>query len=257
MVRRAAGHTGETAGVRILAFDTSGGACSAAVWRDGAIAGHRHVAMDRGHTEALMPMVIETLHDSGCAFDELDWLAVTIGPGSFTGIRAGLAAARGIALARALPVLGIDSFATVLSGIGRAVPDEARRPDHRLRVIALDSRRKEVYLRIFSPLGEPLTEPDLVAPDDAALRIGAMRTGGRAIVLAGSAAKELASALRGAGLDILAVPGHEAPDAGDLARLAAIRIAARKSGEALPRLAPLYLHPPYAHPPAGGGRLRP
>ncbi len=243
--------------MRILAFDTSGSACSTAVWRDGGIAAQRRVAMARGHTEALMPMVIETLHAAACTFDELDWLAVTIGPGSFTGIRAGLAAARGIALARALPMLGVDSFATVLWGAGRAVPDDRRGADHRLRVIALDSRRTEVYLRIFSSLGEPLTDPDMVAPDDVAARIGALRIGDRPIVLAGGAAPDVAGALRRAGLDVLAIPGHEAPDAGDLAELAAKRIAARNAGEALPGLAPLYLHPPYAHRPAGGGRLRP
>ena len=235
--------------MKILAFDTSGNACSAAVWRDGAVAARLSEQMVKGHTEALMPMVLEVLRDAECGFDTLDWLAVTIGPGSFTGIRAGLAAARGIALARELPVLGIDTFATVLRGVGRATPDGA---DHRLRVIALDSRRKEIYLRIFSALDEPVSEPDMVAPEDVATRIG-----NRPIVLAGSAAHELEPMLGGAGLDVLAVPGCEAPDAGDLAGLAADRIAVRRAGDVLPRLAPLYLHAPYAVRPAGGGRLRP
>ncbi len=232
-----------------MAFDTSGNACSAAVWRDGGVAAHRGRVMDRGHTEALMPMVLEVLRDADCGFDALDWIAVTIGPGSFTGIRAGLAAARGIALARALPVLGIDTFATVLWGVGRAIPDGA---EHRLRVIALDSRRKEIYLRIFSPLGEPVSEPAMVAPDDVAPRIG-----DRPIVLAGSATDGLERVLGGTGIDVLAVPCRAAPDAADLAGLAAVRIAARKAGEAAPLPAPLYLHPPYAVRPAGGGKLRP
>lgn len=235
--------------MKILAFDTSGNACSAAVWRDGGVAAHRRRAMERGHVEALMPMVIETLSGAGCGFDDLDWLAVTIGPGSFTGIRAGLAAARGIALARALPALGVDTFATVLWGLARAPPDGA---DDRLRVIALDSRRKEVYLRIFSALGEPMSEPAMVAPDDVAIGLG-----DRAIVLAGSAAAGLEGVLRRAGLDVLAVPGLETPDAGDLAALAADRIAALAPGEAAEPLAPLYLHPPHAVAPAAGGRLRP
>ncbi len=235
--------------MKILAFDTSGNACSAAVWRDGGVAARLSEQMVRGHTEALMPMVLEVLRDADCGFDTLDWIAVTIGPGSFTGIRAGLAAARGIALARDLPVLGIDTFATVLWGVGRARPCGA---NHRLRVIALDSRREEIYLRIFSALDEPVSEPDMVAPEDVATRIG-----NRPIVLAGSAAHELEPVLRGASLDVLAVPGFEAPDAGDLAGLAAHRIAERQAGDDLPNLAPLYLHAPYAVRPAGGGRLRP
>ncbi len=235
--------------MKILAFDTSGNACSTAVWRDGGVAARLSERMVRGHTEALMPMVLEVLRKADCGFDTLDWLTVTIGPGSFTGIRAGLAAARGIALARDLPVLGIDTFATVLWGVGRTPPNGA---DHRLRVIALDSRRKEIYLRIFSALGKPISEPELVAPEDVVTRVK-----DRPIVLAGSAAHELEPVLRGAGLDVLALPGFEAPDAGDLAGLAADRIAGRQAGDDLPRLAPLYLHAPHAVRPAGGGSLRP
>lgn len=240
--------------MRILAFDTSGNACSAAVWRDGAIAARRGRRMDRGHTEALMPMVLEVLREAGCAFDALDWLAVTVGPGSFTGIRAGLAASRGIALARALPVLGVDSFATVLWGVGRALPDAA---PGGVRVIALDSRREEIYLRIFSPLDAPVSEPEMVTPDDVASRLRAVGAGAGPVVLAGGAAAELEPVLTDAGYEVLAVAGFEAPDAGDLAALAAARIGALEPGEEVPRPNPLYLHPPYAVRPAGGGRLRP
>ena len=196
-----------------------------------------------------MPMVLGVLRDADCGFDTLDWLAVTIGPGSFTGIRAGLAAARGIALARKLPALGIDTFSVVLRGIARTKPKGA---DHRRRVIALDSRRKEIYLRIFSARDEPVSEPDSVAPEDVAARIG-----DHPVVLAGSAALQSSSVLREAGLDVLVVPGFEVPDAGDLAELAADRIAKRRADDELAQLAPLYLHAPYAVRPAGGGRLRP
>ena len=235
--------------MKILAFDTSGDACSAAVWRNGGVAARLSEQMVRGHTEALVPMILEVLHKADCGFDTLDWLAVTIGPGSFTGIRAGLAAARGIALARELPTLGIDTFATVLWGVDQAPPNEA---DHRLRVIALDSRRKEIYLRIFSGPDEPVSEPEMVVPEVVATRIG-----NRPIVLAGSAAHDLEPVLREVGVDVLAVPGFEAPDAGDLAGLAAHQIAKRQAGDDLPKLAPLYLHAPNAVRPAGSGRLRP
>ena len=80
--------------MKILAFDTSGNACSAALWHDGAITAHVCEKMERGHTEALLPMINRVLGAAESGFDAIDWLAVTIGPGSFTGIRAGLAAAR-------------------------------------------------------------------------------------------------------------------------------------------------------------------
>ena len=235
--------------MKILAFDTSGDKCSAAVWRDGSVAACLSEQMVRGHTEALMPMVSKVLQQADCNYDGLNWLAVTIGPGSFTGIRTGLAAARGISLARNLPALGIETFAMVLWCIDRTLLNGT---EHRLRVIALNSRRKDIYLRIFSPLDEPISEPDIVAPEDITTRIG-----NQPIVLAGSAAHNLKSLLLRTGVDVLTVPGLEAPDAGDLAALAANQITERQAGDTLPSLAPLYLHAPYAVQPTSGGRLRP
>jgi tRNA threonylcarbamoyladenosine biosynthesis protein TsaB len=235
--------------VRILAFDTSGSACSAALWRDGAVAARRHEPMERGHTEALMPMLLEVLRVSDTRFDELDWLAVTTGPGSFTGIRAGLATARGIALARGLPALGVDTFATALWRIDGHV---ASVDDDRLRVIALDSRRREIYLKIFSSSGETLMQPDMVAPDDIAGRIE-----GHSIWLGGSAAPDLEGVLGDAGLDVHTLPDSLEANASDLAAIAFHRIKARDPDAAPPALAPLYLQPPRAIAPAAGGRLRP
>src|SRR5215470_1069032 len=95
----------------ILAFDCSGAACSAALWRRGALAAHRYRTMTRGHAEALMPMLAETVAQAGETFHALTAVAVTVGPGAFTGIRIGLAAARGIGLAATIPVVGVTTFA--------------------------------------------------------------------------------------------------------------------------------------------------
>jgi tRNA threonylcarbamoyladenosine biosynthesis protein TsaB len=234
--------------VKILALDTSGNACSAALWRDGTVAAHVYEKMERGHTEALLPMINAVLRDAESDFDAIDWLAVTVGPGSFTGIRAGLAAARGIALARTLPVFGVDTFTTVLQGIRRVRPGDHGR---RHRVIALDSRRKELYLQVFSAFDDPVSEPELIVPERAFARMG-----GQPVILAGSGASQLRRAMP-PGCDVIAIPETEAPDAQDLATVAANRIAGRSPNEPLPPLAPLYLHPPYAKRPADGGRLRP
>src|SRR5262245_36705535 len=104
----------------ILALDCSGAACSAALWRQGVLAAHRYRAMTRGHAEALMPMLAETVAQAGETFHSLTAMAVTVGPGAFTGIRVGLAAARGIGLAAAIPVVGVTTFAAVAEAIPEA-----------------------------------------------------------------------------------------------------------------------------------------
>ena len=96
--------------MKILAFDSATSACSAAIWRDGEIPARRFVAMERGQSEALIPMVVEVLKEAGLTYAEIDFIAVTVGPGSFTGVRIGLAAARGMALAGGLPVVGVTTF---------------------------------------------------------------------------------------------------------------------------------------------------
>ena len=102
--------------MNILALDTSMGACSAAVLAvDGAARRLilRDVPMARGHAEALMPMVAEVMQESGLAFAELDLIAATLGPGSFTGVRIAIAAARGLALVTRAKLFGTDSLSVV------------------------------------------------------------------------------------------------------------------------------------------------
>ncbi|MHA1569433.1 MAG: tRNA (adenosine(37)-N6)-threonylcarbamoyltransferase complex dimerization subunit type 1 TsaB, partial [Alphaproteobacteria bacterium] len=85
--------------VKLLALDTATGACSVAIWHEGGVLRRRVAEMAHGHAEALMPMVREVMHAAGASFTDLDAFAVTVGPGAFTGLRIGLAAARGMALA--------------------------------------------------------------------------------------------------------------------------------------------------------------
>ena len=96
--------------MKILAVDTALGACSVAALLDDAIVAHRWIAMLRGHAEALAPMVQETLEDAHVQLGEFDRLAVTTGPGTFTGQRVGLAFMRGLRLALARPLVGITTL---------------------------------------------------------------------------------------------------------------------------------------------------
>ncbi len=143
----------------ILAFDCSGGACSAAIWSDGRLAGAKFQAMERGHAEALIPQIQAVLEEAGLKPTELDAVATTVGPGSFTGIRIGLAAAKGLALAAELKIMAFTSFEAVLAGLG----DEQRL--ERPVAVAIDSRRGPVFAQLFDPDLKPSGSAASVEPD--------------------------------------------------------------------------------------------
>ena len=85
--------------MKILAFDTALNACSVAIADDGQVLAHTHEKRRRGHAETLLPMIEDEMKKAGITYEDLDLLAVTVGPGTFTGLRIGLAAARGISIA--------------------------------------------------------------------------------------------------------------------------------------------------------------
>lgn len=229
-----------TVDAAVLALDASGGACSVAVSHDGEVVAYRHRAMTRGHAEALVPMIDETLGEAGLGFPEIGAVAVTVGPGSFTGVRAGLAVARGIALARDIPLIGVDSF----EAIGHAMPAPERAG--RAIVIAIDTKRRDLYLSAVLASGETAIEPCVARPEDAVVLLPAAP-----IALAGDGRHMLLPLLQGLDVREIAI---DAPDARDVALLAS-RLAA--SGETRRPALPLYLREPAAVVPKFGGRLRP
>jgi tRNA threonylcarbamoyladenosine biosynthesis protein TsaB len=105
--------------MRVLGLDSALTACSAALWQDGEILARRMEVMPRGQSEALMPMAVAVMGEADLAFEELDRLGVTVGPGSFTGLRIGLAAARGMAVALRLPLVGVTTLEAVAWGVPR------------------------------------------------------------------------------------------------------------------------------------------
>lgn len=218
--------------MRVLAIDTALEACSAAVLdtaRAGIIA-HETQAMARGHAEALMPLIARVLDRADLHFDELDRIAVTTGPGSFTGLRVGISAARGIALASGKPAVGLSTLAAL------AAPFIAA--DDALPVVsAIDARHDHVYLQVFGSGGRTLVGPRLISVRDA-LRVGS--TGRPRLV--GSAARILADAWPDAEQSPTSVDPRRAPDIDWVARLGA---AAAETG-APPK--PLYLRAPDAQP---------
>jgi tRNA threonylcarbamoyladenosine biosynthesis protein TsaB len=166
-----------------------------------------------GHAERLMPMIAEVMQDAGIAFSDLDRIATTVGPGSFTGVRIGVAAARGFCLATGRPVVGVGTLAALAHGarseLGRAL-DECR------LAVAVDARRSMVYVQLFDAAGGALSEPVIENVQAAAERIGVAPT-----IVVGSGAQAVTDAIRAAGGTAEArLPGLQ-PHAESVARLAA------------------------------------
>ncbi|ABC24557.1 tRNA (adenosine(37)-N6)-threonylcarbamoyltransferase complex dimerization subunit type 1 TsaB [Rhodospirillum rubrum] len=218
----------------VLAIDTALAACSVAVVAADRPAVSRHQPMARGQAEVLMPMIAEVMAAAGLGYGDLDLIAVTSGPGSFTGLRVGLATARGLALACGRPAAGIAVPMVLADAALAQAPD-------RPALVLLDNRRGEVHGQSFhgrDDRGLPLAAGPLLTLDlDAARAL----LGEGPTTLAGDGAALLGCAV---------APGLIFADPLRLADLAA-----RGLGERPPR--PLYLRPPDAIAPRDGGRLRP
>jgi tRNA threonylcarbamoyladenosine biosynthesis protein TsaB len=223
----------------LLAIDAAGASCSVALWSQGRVAAHRFAAMGRGQSERLVPMIGDVMAEWGGGFDDLDAIAVTTGPGGFTGVRIGLATARGLALARGLPVIGITTFEVVA-----AAAEPAERAGRRV-VAAIDSKRAAVFLQSFDP---DLVEAGPPAEVPAADLAAALPAG--PLVLTGDATVQVARALAAAGRADVTVAAAAGP--ADAAQLAA-RAALRDPAAAGPA-EPVYLRPPDVTPSGTGGR---
>lgn len=216
--------------MRIFAIDTALEACSAAVLdtEQGTILARESIPMARGHAEALMPLIARVLDMSGADFKAIDRIAVTTGPGSFTGMRVGIAAARGLGLAAGKPVVGLSTLAAFAAPLLAA--------DNTLPVVvAIDARHDHVYLEVLAAGGHVLVTPRVV-PIQEAVRLSA---GGKTR-LTGNAADILAAAWHGLAPSV--VEQRAAPDIDWVARLGAAATESTSSPK------PLYLRAPDAQP---------
>jgi tRNA threonylcarbamoyladenosine biosynthesis protein TsaB len=213
----------------MLAFDSAGSACSVAVSVGDILAYTQRVDSALGQAERLLPMVDRALRRAGLPPTAVDAVATTIGPGSFTGIRIGLAAAKGIALASGARLVGVTSFDAVAVA-------SARRDSFLL--VALESRREDLYIQLFDPQGDPVCEPAAMMPAGLRDAVNAM-IGSLPLLIAGDAAQRAAVMLsqRPATAVLLA----SAPDA-----IGTLRAAMRhlRRGERGSGVRPLYLRLP-------------
>lgn len=211
----------------VLAMDAAGSACSAAVWRNGAIVARRFTEMEHGQAEALIPMVQAVMAEAGLGFESLDLIAATTGPGSYTGVRVGLASARAIASAAGKPLSGVDSFDCIRAGVAGTETGPL--------LVALETRRSDIYIRFYDTDGRVLDTDSVVSEAELVARFG----GNPPFLVAGDAAERAAALLENA--KISAAPRHG--DAAKVAEIAAIRWISEK----MPRpAAPIYLRPPDA-----------
>lgn len=214
--------------MRVLVIDTALGACTAAVFDDDRPLAVRFEPMAKGHQERIGGLARDAMVQAGVDFDSLERIGVTTGPGSFTGLRVGLAFAQGLGAALDRPVVGISTLDALAASV------EAEGPVAAL----IDARRGQVYARLFRD-GVPDGPPEALTLDEAARRIASL--GDEARLVGAGAAVLIAAfpALANGGID-----GRVAPSAEALARLT---LAADPE---TPPPSPLYLRAPDATPPS-------
>ncbi|WP_267551438.1 tRNA (adenosine(37)-N6)-threonylcarbamoyltransferase complex dimerization subunit type 1 TsaB [Rhizobium rhizogenes] len=210
----------------VLALDTAGVDCAAAVYDSGSdsVMGEVTETIGRGHAEHLMHVVDEALAKAGTALSAVERVVVTVGPGSFTGIRIGVAAARGFALSLNVPAVGVTTLEVMAATARQQNPGKPV-------LAAIDAKREEIYLQGFDANGDPLDEARAVTIDEARIIAGAFDG-----IVTGTAVARLSDA-----------PPAERPDAFPIAVVA--RLGAAKPVSEKPK--PLYLRGPDARPQAG------
>jgi tRNA threonylcarbamoyladenosine biosynthesis protein TsaB len=213
--------------MRILALDSAVARCSATIVDDGAVAAYRQRDLERGHASVLPVMAQDCLRDIAIRAADLDLIAVTVGPGSFTGVRGGLALAQGIAVAAGRPVIGVT--------VGEALACSLPQLGGRILWCATTSRRGRIFLEIGEQVLS-LAIVDLPTPD-------------RPVAVAGGAARDVASRLAAKGANVM-LTDAVLPFGRHIAQVAEQRW--RGSIRPLPA-EPLYVDPPEAKLPAGRG----
>jgi tRNA threonylcarbamoyladenosine biosynthesis protein TsaB len=221
--------------VILLALESSADSCSVALWDAAAPGPEAEVAFDRsdrarGQADRLVEMAGAAMGQAGLDYRDLHAIAVNHGPGSFTGVRSAVAAARGFAVAANLPVLAMSGL-EALAGLIEPSADA-------LVVAAIDARWSQVYAQMFGPRLQPLTEPRALSPAQVAEEIR-----GRACALAGSGAPLVAAALPEP--PRVTMPQLEL-DARAIARRAAQRLAGGERPQPGFAVRPLYLREPDA-----------
>ncbi|MEE2746064.1 MAG: tRNA (adenosine(37)-N6)-threonylcarbamoyltransferase complex dimerization subunit type 1 TsaB [Pseudomonadota bacterium] len=228
--------------MKALAIDTVAAACSVAICVNGETIFNNRINMERGHAEVLIPMVIDAMSTSAIFFHELDLVAVTTGPGSFTGLRIGLSTARTLSALARIPLIGVSSFDAVASAIHWEVPREST------VVIALETKRDDVYVQLFDSTLKHIEEPSAIPSENLkTFLIQRLVNRSNNLIIAGDCAKRAGKLIDAGGPCGLSISTFQrGPDATEVAHLAIERFNPRERYN--PRniqmeAKPLYLRP--------------
>lgn len=205
----------------VLALDTALAATSVAVMDGERVLAACSEPMDRGHQERLAGLVRDSIAEAGIGFAALDRIGVTVGPGSFTGLRVGLAFAKGLSLALGAPCVGVGTLQALAASVTESGVVAA----------AIDARRGQLYLQLFRD-GAPLAPPQALTLVEAQTKLNEL--GEEPVTLIGSGAALLTHGLN------MPVSERVFPDPVALARLT------MRATEPIATPAPLYLRPPDA-----------
>ena len=208
----------------LLALDTAAGDCTAALYdsETDRLLSSVIETIGKGHAERLMAVVDQALDQAGLTLDQVGKIAVMVGPGSFTGIRVGVAAARGFALSLGIEAVGVSTLAVIGLAAREANPGKPV-------LAAIDARRDEIYAQLFSASGDALTAPLLLGHEEAA-----------------TLARESDAVVAGSARALLVENGQAAAD-----RYPPLFIARLGVGETALAPSPLYLRGPDAKPQTG------
>lgn len=215
--------------MNLLAIDTSANLCAACVWDTDAAQelGRSVLDLGKGHAEHLMGVIDGALAAAGIGFPDLGALGVSVGPGSFTGVRVGLATVRGLALALKVPAAGVTTLEAIAAENGS---------ERNQTLVVIDAGREQVYSAVYQSFSMLRYGPVMIAFDDA---VDLARQGG--LILAGTAAERIGAAA--AADNFLGKLSATA----DIATYAAI---AARRGPTAEKPRPLYLRAPDAKPQA-------
>jgi tRNA threonylcarbamoyladenosine biosynthesis protein TsaB len=224
--------------VILLALESATSVCSVAVCDDaGRVLAHRRSGPAAAQADHLVELIDAALRGAGLDYDAVDVIAVNHGPGSFTGVRAGVAAARGLALAAARPLIAVNTLEVLAAALG---PQPAG-----TIVATLDARRGQVYVQTFDHRLDALGAPQAVAPENLVLTAAA-----QPLHLVGNGAA-LARAVLPDNVPVLSESTE--PDALFVARRAIARLAPGERPVAVGAVQPLYLRAPDARLPTAPG----
>ncbi len=143
---------------RIILIETSTALCSAALAEDGAITSYRESSAPKAHASLTAVFINEILTERGLSLSDCEAVCVSMGPGSYTGLRVGVSTAKGLCFGSGKPLMAVGTLDTLVAQVSDVIPNEVEEVPYRFIIPMIDARRMEVYAAVFSPDGQQLTE---------------------------------------------------------------------------------------------------